>query len=219
MSHGSTEGRRAPNRSRRTSRVSGDEREQEILAAAQRLLRERPLQAISIDDLTKSVGISRPAFYFYFPSKAAVVLTLLDRVVDASFTAAGQTFPDAKDNPVKQWRHAIEAALQTFDEHRTVVHAAAQLKSANPEIQELWTAILERWIHRTTKAIEAERRRGAAPPGLPARELAVALNLMNERAMLAISTGEQPNLPAEQLLDILTQVWINAIYLAPMPPA
>jgi AcrR family transcriptional regulator len=197
--------------------VTGDDRERAILAAAQRLLEEKALQDISIEDLTQAVGISRPAFYFYFSSKDAVVLTLLDRMVDASFAAVEQKVAAAVGDPVERWRSAIQAAFRTFSEHRTVVRAAAQLKAGNPEIQRLWTSILERWVHRTMKAIEAERERGAAPAGLPARQLAIALNLMSERAMTAISTGEQPTLPEDELVDILTQVWVNAIYLTPTP--
>ncbi|MDX6263683.1 MAG: TetR/AcrR family transcriptional regulator, ethionamide resistance regulator [Kribbellaceae bacterium] len=204
-------------RGRRAPRVTGDDRERAILAAAQRLLEEKPLQEISIEDLTQAVGISRPAFYFYFASKDAVVLTLLDRMVDASFAAVEEKVAAAEGDPVERWRSAIQAAFRTFSEHRTVVHAAAQLKAGNPEIQRLWTSILERWVHRTMNAIEAERQRGAAPAGLPARQLAVALNLMSERAMTAISTGEQPTLPEAELVDILTQVWVNAIYLTPTP--
>src|SRR4029077_19443864 len=67
---------RAP-RGRRSSRPSGDDREQAILATAERLLEERALADISVDDLAKGAGISRPTFYFYFPSKEAVLLTLI----------------------------------------------------------------------------------------------------------------------------------------------
>ncbi|MEV6282793.1 TetR/AcrR family transcriptional regulator [Kribbella sp. NPDC051770] len=204
-------------RSRRTPRVSGDDRERAILDAAQQLLGERPLQDVSIDDLMKSVGISRPAFYFYFSSKAAVVLALLDRMAEASFAATNQRFEDAGGDPYEQWRSAIQASVQTWEEHRAVVAAVAQLRAANPEIRELWAAIMERWVRRITTAIEAERARGAAPAGVPARELAIALSLMNERAMQAGSMGEQPALPPDQLVDILTQVWVNAIYLDPKP--
>ena len=63
-------------------RATGDDREQAILATAERLLEERPLHEISVDDLARGAGISRPTFYFYFASKDAVLLTLLDRVVD-----------------------------------------------------------------------------------------------------------------------------------------
>ena len=45
-----------------------------ILATAEQLLAERPLADFSVDDLAKGAGISRPTFYFYFPSKNAVLL-------------------------------------------------------------------------------------------------------------------------------------------------
>src|SRR5688500_5015616 len=75
-------------RGRRAGRPTGDDRELAILATAERLLGERTLREISIDDLAKGAGISRPTFYFYFPSKDAVLLALLDRVVSEADEAA-----------------------------------------------------------------------------------------------------------------------------------
>src|SRR6478609_8834338 len=74
----------ANGRGRRATRVSGDERERSILETAERLLEEKPLSEISVDDLAKGAGISRPTFYFYFPSRDAVVLTIIDRLVAAA---------------------------------------------------------------------------------------------------------------------------------------
>ena len=68
-------------RSRRTPRVTGDERERSILETFERLLGERSWHAISIDDIARGAGISRPTFYFYFASKEAVLLSLFDRIV------------------------------------------------------------------------------------------------------------------------------------------
>ena len=87
-------------RGRRSSRPSGDDREQAILATAERLLEERPLADISVDDLAKGAGLSRPTFYFYFPSKEAVLLTLLEPVIaraDAEFDDAVQRPPADRD--------------------------------------------------------------------------------------------------------------------------
>src|SRR5947209_215272 len=69
-------------RGRRAPRVSGDERERAILQTAERLLGERPLRDISVDDLARGAGISRPTFYFYFASKEAVLLALMDGLVE-----------------------------------------------------------------------------------------------------------------------------------------
>src|SRR5688572_25866239 len=86
-------------RGRRSARPSGDDRELAILATAERLLAERPLSAISVDDLARGAGISRPTFYFYFASKDAVLLTLLDRVVAEADAATLDAPPPRRRAP------------------------------------------------------------------------------------------------------------------------
>ena len=78
-------------RGRRTVRPSGDDREQAILTTAERLLEQRSFTDISVDDLAKGAGLSRPTFYFYFKSKEAVLLSLLEPVIaraDSEFDGA-----------------------------------------------------------------------------------------------------------------------------------
>ena len=60
--------------------------------------------------------------------------------------------------------------------------------------------------------IEAERARGAAPAGLPARDLAIALVQMNERVQYATFAGESPSLDEERVVDVLVDIWLRAIY-------
>lgn len=202
-------------RGRRASRPSGDDREQAILATAERLLGERAFADISIDDLARGAGISRPTFYFYFPSKDAVLLTLLDRVVaeaDAAAFGSLGAAPAGACDPADRWRNAIEAFYVSFRSHRAVAVASAQARAANSEVRELWAKVMENWVRRTEEAIDAERARGSAPDGLPSRELAVALNLMNERVMYASFAGEQPSLPEDQVVDTLLGVWLSGIY-------
>src|SRR5438093_11074143 len=96
----STRGRRAP-------RVSGDERERAILATFERLLEERPLHEISVDDLARGAGISRPTFYFYFASKEAVLLSLVDRMIADARAARGDTVERVAEDPPTRLREAI----------------------------------------------------------------------------------------------------------------
>ncbi|MGQ0479623.1 MAG: TetR/AcrR family transcriptional regulator [Pseudonocardia sp.] len=199
-------------RGRRASRPSGDDREQAILSTAERLLAERALSEISIDELARGAGISRPSFYFYFPSKDAVLLTLLDRVVAEADTRAFEVPRPSATDPADRWREAIEAFFVSFRAHRAVAVAAAQARATNPEVARLWSRVTENWVRRTEEAILAERSRGSAPSGLPARELAVALNLMNERVMYASFAGEQPAVPEEAVVDTLLGIWLHSIY-------
>src|SRR5688500_2944630 len=94
-------------RGRRAQRVTGDDRERAILETAERLLEDRALAEISVDDLARGAGISRPSFYFYFPSKEAVLLTLLDRLVEEARTRQGDVLERIADDPAARLREGL----------------------------------------------------------------------------------------------------------------
>ena len=71
---------------------------------------------------------------------------------------------------------------------------------------------MQKWIDHTAGVIKAERARGAAPETVPAQDLATALNLMNERVMIASFTDQQPAVPEDRVLDTLVHIWITSIY-------
>jgi hypothetical protein len=71
---------------------------------------------------------------------------------------------------------------------------------------------MQKWIDNTAEIIEVERARGEAPVTLPARDLATALNLMNERVLMAAFADERPAVPEDHVLDTLVHIWITTIY-------
>ena len=212
MASVTSQGDAPPIRGRRSPRVSGEDRERAILATAERLLEERPLHEISIDDIARGAGISRPTFYFYFPSKEAVLLTLLDRMVEEARTGRGATLERFAEDPPHWLRHAITAIYETFRSHRAATLAAADAQATSAEVRELWARVMEQFVVETTAAIEAERARGAAPDGVPARDLAASLNLMNERVFHATLAANQPAPEEEDVIDVLVHIWLAAIY-------
>lgn len=201
-----------PDRGRRSRRPTGDDREKAILETAERLLEDRSLREISIDDLARGAGISRPTFYFYFSSKESVVLALLDRVADEARTLRAAALDAGGDDARAIWRQALTAIYDTFRSHQALTLAAAQLLFDSEEARKLWARIMDGFVEDTTAAIEMERLRGAAPPGPPARDLAVALNWMNERVFHACFTAQEPMMAADDVLEVLFSIWSRAIY-------
>src|ERR1700709_129266 len=122
-------------RGRRAAPASGDDRERAILSTAERLLEAQPLGEISVDDLARGAGISRPTFYFYYPSKDAVLLTLLDRIIaeadDRADAALGPM--DTAVDPAGVWR-AINALFESFSNHRAVMIAGSAARPTNAEM-------------------------------------------------------------------------------------
>ncbi|MGY1633023.1 TetR/AcrR family transcriptional regulator [Geodermatophilus sp. SYSU D01186] len=202
----------APDRGRRARRPSGDDRERAILATAEALLAQRSPAEISVDDLARGAGISRPTFYFYFASKEAVVLALLDRVVAEARELRAAALAAASDDVRESWRAALVAVRDTFRAHRALTAAATQLLAASAEVRELWSQVMEGFVAETAAAIEEERARGAAPGGPAARDLATALNWMNERVIQGTLAGQQPAVGEDELIDVLLTVWLRTIY-------
>lgn len=199
-------------RGRRSARPSGDERELAILTTAESLLEDRPLADISVDDLARGAGISRPTFYFYFPSKEAVLLTLLDRVVNEADAALQALAENGGGDRDIMWRTGINVFFETFGAHRAVTRASMAVRDSSTELRELWATFMQKWIEFSAAGIDGERDRGAAPRSLPSLELATALNLMNERTLFASFTAEQPSVPEARVLDTLVHVWVSSIY-------
>src|SRR3954468_18010357 len=202
----------AAHRGRRPARPSGDDRELAILATAERLLAERPLSAVSVDDLARGAGISRPTFYFYFASKDAVLLSLLDRVVAEADAVTREAFDHPANNPREGWRRVITAYYETFRAHRALTLAWAETRSSHAGVRDLWAGVVGAWVQRCAAAIETERGRGAAPDGPPARDLAVVLTSTNERVLYATFSGDGPGLAENAVVDVLLEVWLRAIY-------
>ena len=198
---------------RRGTRPSGDDRELAILATLEQLLGQRQFGEISVDDLAKGAGISRPTFYFYFASKDAVLQRLFEQVVmaaDATLREPTDQLPS--DDPDRGWREGIFNFFEAFRPRQAVALAGLAAVTTNADIGRMWSTFMTKWIDYTAGLIAAERARGAAPETISAHDLATALNLMNERVALASQGSEQPSLPEEAALETLAHIWVTSIY-------
>jgi TetR/AcrR family transcriptional regulator, ethionamide resistance regulator len=199
-------------RGRRSKRPSGDEREAAILATAERLLADKKFADISVDDLAKGAGLSRPTFYFYFASKEAVLLALLDPLIqeaDKGFDGAIESLPA---DPRRAFREGIRIFFTAFGSHSVVARAGTEALASSPDIRAIWSAFMQKWINQTAALIEYERRRGAAPDNIGALDLATSLNLMNERAMTATLVAEDGAVAQDRIVETLAHIWLTSIY-------
>jgi AcrR family transcriptional regulator len=202
----------APVRGRRPARSSGDDRQRAILATAERLLAERSLSALSVDDLARGAGISRPTFYFYFAGKEDVLLELLDRMVAEVGERLAALPRIAESEPDRWWRGVLGVFVDVFTAHQAVSRTLGEARATIPELGRVWSSHLTRWTEETALVIEHERRRGAASPGIDAATVSIALNAMNERVLTATLAGESPAVPADRVLDVLAAVWLATVY-------
>jgi AcrR family transcriptional regulator len=196
--------RRAPRR--------GDLKERAILDTAERLLGEKALADIGVDELAKGAGISRPTFYFYFQSKEAVLPALVGRIADEMQAATEQWLQDLHEDPRGAVSRSVAAAANLWREHGAVMRAAVQAWETSPEMRPVWEAAVGRFVEVTSEKIRSEQEAGRAPSDPDPRELAQALVWMTERCFYTTSLGAETALSERELVPILTEVWLRAMY-------
>jgi hypothetical protein len=119
-------------------------------------------------------------------------------------------------DPRAAWQQAITVYYETFRAHRALTLAWAEARFTNDEVRDLWGRVFDGWVQRCAVAIDAERARGARA-GVPARDLAVALNSMNERVLYATFSGDGPAVAESEVVSVLLDVWLAAIYGSSTP--
>jgi AcrR family transcriptional regulator len=213
-----TDGRGVLSASRRRAR-KGDLKEQAILATCERLLGEKSLGEIGVDELAAGAGISRPTFYFYFESKNAVLRALVERMADEMYAEAASWLEREEDSPELTVSRSIGAAAQQWREHGPVLRAAVQTWGSVPELSAFWEDVVRRFVEQSAARIADDREARTAPPGPDPEALAKALVWMNERCFYTTSLGADPSLSDDELVPTLTAIWLRAIYASFTPPA
>jgi AcrR family transcriptional regulator len=201
---------------RRRAARKGDLTEGAILDTAARLLADRSMASIGIDELAAGAGISRPSFYFYFESREAVLRALAERMSDELYRSSEVWLRRSDESPAPAIRRAIEANLALWRQYGPVLRATVHARDTDREMGGFWDDVARRFVDATAEQIERERAAGLALPGPPsARSLARALVAMNQQALHEASLRRRSGAADRELVDTLTTVWMRAVYPPP----
>jgi AcrR family transcriptional regulator len=204
-----------PTRAGRRGPSKGDLKQMAILDTAEQLLAERTLAEVSVDDLAAGADISRSGFYFYFGSKEEALMALVERTASDLQAETERWLGELEDDPRAAIEQALRATARQWREHAAMLRATVEAGAAIAELQEVWQAVQERFVAATAAKIADERERGRAPAGPAPRQLATALVYMTERCFYMTTLGLQPSLGGREIVAVLTELWMRAIYGEP----
>jgi AcrR family transcriptional regulator len=177
--------------------------------AAEALLREKPFRELTVDDLMRRTGLSRPSFYVYFRDRHDLVLKVVEHIGGELFAMSERWYKGMGDGPALV-RDAIDGVVGVFAEHGPVLRALADAAADDPRVEAAYTALLQRFVDATARHIEAEVAAGRILPLDPV-QTATALTWMMER-YLQLSLGRGPVVPVEQIAAALTTIWSRVLY-------
>lgn len=189
--------------------TKGDERRTALLEALEEYLRDHRLDEINIADISRSAGVTRSAFYFYFENKAAAVSALYEEMYADGFDAAdvlggGGTVRDRIES-------AIRAIFQGWSHRTHLYRAILDARASSPAVRDQWDAFQQTYVDLMADLIAAERAAGAAPDGPDPRAIATALLDLNDRTLERVVRAAE-GLDAEEHLEAVVHVWLASIY-------
>jgi AcrR family transcriptional regulator len=192
----------------RRRRRSPAEAEREILESAERFLRERPLRELTIDEVMTGTGLSRPAFYVYFRDRHDLVLRLIGEIGSELFEMADKWLKGG------DLRAGVEGVVAVYAKHGPVLRAISDAAVDDPDVEQAYHALVQRFIDATAEHIRVEQKGGRAE-GMTARRTAAALVWMNERYLsMCLGGGNTTRqLKPREVADTLHQIWTRTLYL------
>jgi AcrR family transcriptional regulator len=191
----------------------GDSSRAAVLAALDELLAGAPLAEIGIADITRTAGLTRSGFYFYFPGKAAAVAALLEDFYDEMIDAARDWYEGGQGAPADRLRSGFSASVALWRERAGLMVAMLDAVGSDADVRAIWDAWVDGFVERVAGRIDADRiagvSTGAADPRALAAVLVGAAFAAMERDVRAIRAGRAPS---AEITAALVDVWKRALY-------
>jgi AcrR family transcriptional regulator len=192
-------------RRRRTPEVA----QREIVAAAEALLRERPFRELTVDEVMRRTGLSRPSFYVYFKDRHELVLRVVAHLQAELLAVANRWYESLGGGP-PVLQEALEGFVRVYGEHSAELRALADAATDDPDVEAAYGALIQTFIDVTAEHIVQEQKAGDVAD-LDASETAKAFAWMTER-YLYHAFGPVQRVPQAKVVETLSAIWTRTLY-------
>ena len=197
----------SPQAQRTKRREQREETRRQILAVAERSLRERPYRELTVDVVMAETGLTRTAFYRHFDDVTDLVLRLYEDVGRELFAVAKRWAETAGVGYPTPGREGLAGMIDFYVRHGPMIRAIAEAAVTDERIELAYRASTDAFIGVTTGALE--RMAGAGLLKVPdPRALARAMTIMNQSYLLH-EFGRDPQGDPKVALETLEQVWLR----------
>ena len=199
----------------RRRRRTPEAAEREIVDAAEALLREKPFRELTVDDLMRRTGLSRPSFYVYFRDRHDLVLKVVEHIGGELFAMSERWYEGTGDGPTLI-REAIEGVVGVFAEHGPVLRALADAAADDPRVEAAYTRADPALRGRDRAPHRGGDRRRAGPAAGPGADRDRA-HVDDGALPAAAARAHARTRRSSRSPDALTTIWSRVLYGAAQP--
>lgn len=184
--------------------------ERAILDSVECLLEQRSFRDLSVEDVMAAAGLSRTAFYRYFPDLEEVLLRLMSDVAD-ELAQASTYWLNGADH-IDSMLESGSALAKVYESRGRVVLAFTDAASSGIDIERAWREAVERFVADAHDRISTLAEVGEVDVEHPL-EVARALVWMTERYLLeAFGRSTDRTVSVEEATGVLVTVWRRTLF-------
>jgi TetR/AcrR family transcriptional regulator, ethionamide resistance regulator len=193
-------------RSRRPAITRGDERELALLSCAESLLAEGRFESASLQEIAARAGISRPTFYFYFNSRQALLVGLVERTLDELTEKIGRAIRPADEEPALAMRAVMRGVADLWWQHHAALMAAAELAGSTPSVFERMRSVIELPMSDMARLLRRVGGSSLTRDQSSAERLSLRLAWMTERNFYVLGRSRPSRKQLYALADELAEI-------------
>lgn len=201
-----TSGTRAPT-TRRGARTRAT-----LVTAARTVFERDGYLAARLSDITAEARCSIGTFYTYFAGKEEIFAAVLEAAQDDMLHPG---MPHVADDPAAVIEASNRAYLVAFRRNAKLMALMHQVAAVDPAFRELRRRRGRAFAERNARRIAELQQRGQADPDIDPLQASYALSGMVSRMAMDQLVGEGADL--EELVTVLTRLWINGLRLTDRP--
>jgi TetR/AcrR family transcriptional regulator, ethionamide resistance regulator len=168
---------------------------------------------VQIAEIARRAGVTRPGFYFYFPTKAAAVAALLADVAEQLEQASAGWY-EGDGDPEPRLREGFHNSVIIWRRHAALFAGMLDAIGTDRDAATLWQQLFDGFVERVARRVEADvgaelRAAGAPSPAHVATALvAMAFAMMERDVRTHLINGKgQPDTE-----DALVFAYLRLIY-------
>jgi len=164
-----------------------------ILEAGAELVHRQGFNNTGIKEILDAAGVPKGSFYFYFPSKEAFGLALVEHMSATRAARIEAVLGDAALPPLARLRRFFEGARGRYldwncERGCPFGNLAQEMADLSPPMREALRRVLDALSARIGAVLEEARERGELAPGLNPQEAAAFVMDAFEGALLRMKT-------------------------------
>lgn len=188
------------------SRLTVDERREQLVRLGVDIFSERPYDEVSIDGIAAAGGISKGLLYHYFPTKRDLYVAGLSEIADELVDAVTRVVEELA--PIDRVRASVDAYLEYVARHsRAFVALMRGGIGSDPEVAAVVESVRSRLFDQLS---------GSPVASLVARDARIETAIRGWIGFVeaaSIDWCANPRLPQAELCELMTQVLFQILRL------